>query len=233
MVLKQLFVFDLEWVPIAKNYEDLSVNFPLLADAWNRRCNKWNDDKLKKGNETPTPSEYWDKEGGFYPEFIKIICASYGYTDSTGTFKVGSIYGDDESELLTKFNSLLTSVEKKGLVLSGASIKRFDMPFIAKRMMVNGIRPSKLVNVFGSKPWEVNVYDLPEVWSQGCSQEAYTPFDWMCVSLGIETPKDDIGGADVKRVYYEEENGLERIKTYCEKDVLQSYKLAEKLISLS
>ena len=35
----------------------------------------------------------------------------------------------------------------------------------------------------------------------------------------IPTPKDDISGADVARVYYEE-NDLDRIRVYCEKDVV-------------
>jgi len=77
------------------------------------------------------------------------------------------------------------------------------------------------------------MFDLTQVWGQGCSQESYTPFEWMCASLGIESSKDDIGGADVKRVYYSEgEKGLERIKTYCEKDVRKTVELAEKLIEL-
>jgi predicted PolB exonuclease-like 3'-5' exonuclease len=37
--------------------------------------------------------------------------------------------------------------------------------------------------------------------------------------MGIPTPKDDISGADVARVYYEE-NDLQRIMVYCEKDVV-------------
>jgi len=41
----------------------------------------------------------------------------------------------------------------------------------------------------------------------------------LCHVFHIPTPKDDISGADVARVYYEE-NDLKRIKVYCEKDVL-------------
>ncbi len=42
--------------------------------------------------------------------------------------------------------------------------------------------------------------------------------------LGIPTPKDDITGADVARVYYEEKD-LERIATYCKKDVVATTQL--------
>lgn len=232
-MLKKLFLFDCEWVPIVKNYDELS-KFPTLKDAWNRRCTKWNDDKKKKREPEMTPSEYWDVDAHWHAEFNKMVCISFGYHTAAGEFKTNSIYGHDETEILTLFNKLLLSVEKRNYILSGYAIKRFDMPWTAKRMMINGIKPSKLLNVYGQKPWDVNVYDLPEVWGMGCNQENYTPFDWATVALGIETSKNDIGGADVKRVYYEEgDAGLERIKTYCEKDVTVSYELAKKLLELS
>jgi hypothetical protein len=41
----------------------------------------------------------------------------------------------------------------------------------------------------------------------------------MAHVLGIPTPKDDIDGSQVARVYYEEKN-IDRIITYCEKDVI-------------
>jgi hypothetical protein len=44
---------------------------------------------------------------------------------------------------------------------------------------------------------------------------------WSCSAavFNIPTPKDDISGKDVGRVYWEE-NDLERIATYCAKDVV-------------
>jgi hypothetical protein len=44
----------------------------------------------------------------------------------------------------------------------------------------------------------------------------------------IPTPKDDISGADVARVYYED-GDLERIKVYCEKDVVALIQLFLKM----
>jgi hypothetical protein len=37
--------------------------------------------------------------------------------------------------------------------------------------------------------------------------------------LGIPSPKDDIDGSEVYHVYYEE-NEIDRIITYCEKDTI-------------
>jgi hypothetical protein len=41
----------------------------------------------------------------------------------------------------------------------------------------------------------------------------------LAAILDIPTPKDDIDGSQVRQVYYEEKN-LERIVTYCQKDVV-------------
>jgi len=41
----------------------------------------------------------------------------------------------------------------------------------------------------------------------------------LTACFGIPSPKDDIDGSEVGRVYWEEDN-LERIAIYCEKDVL-------------
>ena len=47
----------------------------------------------------------------------------------------------------------------------------------------------------------------------------YTSLNLLTQIFGIPTPKDDIDGSQVADVYYKEKN-LERIVTYCEKDVL-------------
>ena len=50
----------------------------------------------------------------------------------------------------------------------------------------------------------------------------------LCHVFEIPTPKDDITGADVARVYYEEKD-LNRIRIYCEKDVIALIQLYLKM----
>lgn len=50
----------------------------------------------------------------------------------------------------------------------------------------------------------------------------------LAACLDIETPKSDINGADVAKVFYKE-NDIERIKTYCEKDVLTTVQVFRRL----
>lgn len=233
MNLKQLFFFDCEYVPIVKQFSDLKTDFPELHDAWHRRCKKWNDDRNILEEEPLSDDTFWKREAHKMPEFLKTICISFGYLGKDGKFKIGSFYDNNEVEILKLFNQLLDNVSKKGMVLSGYSIKRYDMPFLAKRMTIHNIKPSEMLNVYGKKPWDVNVYDLIEVWGQGCQGESYTPFDICLTVNNVDTSKDDISGYEVKKVYYNEGRlGLERIKDYCEKDVKASYDLALKFNSL-
>jgi predicted PolB exonuclease-like 3'-5' exonuclease len=70
----------------------------------------------------------------------------------------------------------------------------------------------------GKKPWETGHLDTLELWKFG-DYKSYTSLDLLSAVLGIPSPKDDISGADVGRVYWTE-NGLDRIRIYCEKDVV-------------
>ncbi|HIF15238.1 MAG TPA: hypothetical protein EYQ86_07975, partial [Bacteroidetes bacterium] len=109
--------------------------------------------------------------------------------------------GDNESEILHKVHDLFTKTAGK-YKLCGHGIKRFDMPFLAKRMAIHGMTIPWDLNNGSKKPWEISSVDLGEEWGFGCNQEKYTPLDWVCVSLGVPTPKTDISGKDVKNAYY-------------------------------
>ena len=57
-----------------------------------------------------------------------------------------------------------------------------------------------------------------ELWKFG-DYKNYTSLNLLAGIFNIPTPKDDMDGSDVARVYWEEKN-LKRIVTYCQKDVL-------------
>jgi hypothetical protein len=232
---EQLFFFDCEWVPIAKNLEELLNNHPLLYDSFFHQYEKKTRDiiserkGLEEKTESMTPVQFWEDKAHFYPEFCKIICVSYGYFYN-GEFILKSVYGDDEKKLLSAMKDVIVKVEKAGLFLCGYAIKRFDMPWMSKRMMVNGIQPPKSICTYGKKPWEIDVFDLPEVWGQGNMAESYTPFELTCAALGMENSKGDLDGSKVAETYWNGE--IERIVTYCELDVKVAMELATKLIEL-
>jgi 3'-5' exonuclease len=224
--MKKLY-FDMEWVPIAKDYQSLEEKFPNHAEAWSRRCEKWRGNG--KHNDL-SDADIYDLEAGFYPEFIQIICISVGYYKD-GELAIQSFYGDIEKEILERVHELFTKTAGK-YTLCGHSIKRFDMPYLAKRMAINGLTIPWDLNNGAKKPWEINSIDIAEEWGFGCNAEKYTPLDWMCISLGVPTSKTDISGKDVKLAYYND-NRLEDIKNYCEADVKATAEVEQKIFSLT
>lgn len=85
-------------------------------------------------------------------------------------------------------------------------------------MIIHGIELPAKLNLFGKKPWEVPHLDTMELWKFG-DYKHYTSLQLLASVLGIPSPKDDINGSDVARVYYEEKD-LSRIVEYCEKDTI-------------
>ncbi|MDD2199678.1 MAG: 3'-5' exonuclease [Bacteroidales bacterium] len=209
--LSNILFLDIETVPAVPNYEEMSDNF---KKHWDKKA-----DFFCKEDDTP---ESIYQRAGIYAEFGKIICISVGLIieRSDGRkFRVKSFFGDDEKQLLLDFSEMLREYTvKANRFLCGHNIKEFDVPYIARRMLVNGIRLPEVIDIAGKKPWEVHHFDTMELWKFG-DYKHFTSLDLLTALFDIPTPKDDIDGSMVAEVYYNEKN-LERIVRYCEKDVL-------------
>jgi uncharacterized protein YprB with RNaseH-like and TPR domain len=96
--------------------------------------------------------------------------------------------------------------------------KEFDFPYLCRRLIINGLPIPAILNIAGKKPWEVSHLDTLELWKFG-DFKSYTSLNLLAHTLGIPTPKDDIDGSKVWEVYWKEKN-LQRIITYCQKDVI-------------
>ena len=72
--------------------------------------------------------------------------------------------------------------------------------------------------ISGKKPWEIPHIDTMELWKFGDFKN-YTSLNLLARALGIPTPKDDIDGSRVWEVYWKDRD-LDRIVTYCQKDVV-------------
>ena len=86
------------------------------------------------------------------------------------------------------------------------------------KTVINQIPLPSILDIAGKKPWEIAHLDTMELWKFG-DYKSFTSLILLAAVFGIPTPKDDIDGSMVWRVYWEE-NNLERIVTYCQKDVL-------------
>jgi uncharacterized protein YprB with RNaseH-like and TPR domain len=170
-----------------------------------------------------TPADMYER-AGIYAEFGKIVCISIGFVyrlpDGQWAFRTKSCFSDDESELLVKFSEALKrfAMQRKNMLLCAHNGKEFDFPYIARRMLINGIALPSSFDIAGKKPWEVPFIDTMELWRFG-DYKNYTSLKLLTHVFGIPSPKDDIDGSQVAGVYWKEKD-LPRIVRYCEKDVL-------------
>jgi len=208
--LEHILFLDIETVPEHPSFNDLDMEEKVL----------WEQKTVYKRKDEFTAEEFYDR-AGIWAEFGKIICISVGYFANKGdlrNFRTTSFHGE-ESKLLQEFKELLEShFNRPHHVLCAHNGKEFDFPYIARRMIINRITlPSKL-NLFGKKPWEIAHLDTLELWKFG-DYKHYTSLKLMTKILGVPSPKDDIDGSQVRNVFYEE-NNIDRIIVYCEKDVI-------------
>ena len=162
--------------------------------------------------------EVFVKRAALVPEFAKIVCVSMAFVLDSGEIKKQTFSGDDEKELLTQVRNLLDRCHKLDFYLCGHNLKNFDIPMLAKRMIINGIMPSKLLPSYDTKPWEVKAIDTKEIWQYG-SYTSIGSLDLVCSTMGIPTPKDgEVTGDKVHHTYWVDQK-LNEISEYCEKDV--------------
>ena len=94
-------------------------------------------------------------------------------------------------------------------------------------MVILGIDLPEKLNLFGKKPWEVPHLDTLELWKFG-DYKTFTSLSLMAHVLGIQSPKDDISGEQVRDVFYKEKD-IDRIVAYCEKDTVTVAQIILKL----
>ncbi len=208
--LEHILFLDIETVPEQEDYNSLDQEMQFL---WEQKTQYQRKDDF-------TSEEFYDR-AGIWAEFGKIICISVGYfviKADCRSFRVTSFIGT-ETEILHAFINLLNNHFSQNFhVLCGHNAKEFDLPFIARRMIINGISlPSKL-NLFGKKPWEIPHLDTLELWKFG-DYKHFTSLKLLTKILGISSPKGDIDGSQVAQVYYKEKD-IDRIVVYCEKDTI-------------
>ncbi len=208
--LEHILFLDIETVPQQPSFDILEGSAKLL----------WEQKTQYQRKEEFTAEEFYPR-AGIWAEFGKIICISVGYFVLKGdvrNFRVTSFHGE-EIKILKDFKTLLnTHFNKPHHVLCAHNGKEFDFPYIARRMIINGIDIPFKLDLFGKKPWEVPHLDTLELWKFG-DYKTFTSLKLLAHVLGIPSPKDDIDGSDVHRVYYEE-NDIDRIIIYCEKDTI-------------
>ncbi len=203
----KILFLDIETVPNYASYSDLPESYKPL---WDKKA------RFIRDQPEDAPEITYQK-AGIYAEFGRIICISAGYF-SGQKFRITSFCDTDEQKLLTDFSLMVAKFMRPGTLLCAHNGKEFDFPFIARRLLINGLPLPDSFNLAGKKPWEVNHLDTMELWKFG-DYKHYTSLQLLALLFDIPNPKDDIDGSEVGTIYYKT-GDLDRISRYCQKDVI-------------
>ncbi len=211
--LENMLLIDIETVSEHPTFNDLN-------DDWKHL---WEEKVHRQLPENITAEQFYPQRAAVMAEFSKVVCISVGYFKKDGAaihLRVKSFYGDDEKILLQDFIAALQKMETNNNKWSftGHNIKEFDIPFICRRLLIKGLPIPPFLDFQNMKPWETNIIDTFQYWRFG-DYKHYTSLKLLAAALNVPSPKDDIDGSMVGDVYWKEKN-LERIVTYCQKDVV-------------
>ncbi len=141
-----------------------------------------------------TPGEMFPEKAGIFAEFGKPVCISCGilrFTNGVPGIRLTSYFGEDEKMILRSFAGMLNKfTSEPDKTMCAHNGKEFDFPYLGRRYLIN----------------------------QG-DFKSYTSLDLLTAALDIPTPKGELDGSAVGRVFWEERDYV-RIKNYCERDVL-------------
>jgi len=210
--LHNILFLDIETVPQYASYELVPAE---AKPFWNRKA-----EQIRRDKELDTPESIYPR-AGIYAEFGKIVCISCGIISGSGEDKkltLKSFCCDDERIILLDFCELLKKWSGTDKVLCAHNGKEFDFPFLSRRMVINQIPVPGMLQLSGKRPWDIPHVDTLELWKFG-DYKSYTTLNLLAFTFGIPTPKDDIDGSMVWRVYWDQQD-LKRIVTYCQKDVI-------------
>ena len=217
--LQKIMFLDIETVPQTSDFSELTGE---LAHLWEDKFAVIQKRMPEKYTEETTAADAFNNSAGIYSEFGKIVCISVGFIhfqENEMNFRTKSFSGSDEKLLLTDFIQLILKFcTTKEQTLCGHNIKEFDIPFICRRLLINGLQLPPIFLISGKKPWEISFIDTLELWKFG-DYKNYTALKLLTAVFGIPTPKDDIDGSQVAHVFYKEKD-IDRISLYCQKDVI-------------
>jgi predicted PolB exonuclease-like 3'-5' exonuclease len=215
--LSKVIFIDIETVPVVYKFTDLNERG---KELWSKKT------RFLQERDHLSAEEIYEK-AGIYSEFAKVACISIGMLiqkDGEHQVRLKSFANEDEKVLLQEFNDLVNSkFEAPGFMFCAHNGKEFDYPFLSRRILINGLKLPKILDIAGKKPWEIIHLDTMDLWKFG-DYKHYTSLELLTYVFDIPTPKDDIDGSQVASVFYEEKD-LDRIIKYCEKDVIATIQL--------
>lgn len=227
--LSKILFLDIETVGVQPDWDSLVKNLPALSFQFQNYFD-WFQKRFPEDANKPI-SEMFVNKSALVPEFNRIVCVSVAFINKKGEVKIESHNDVDEKKLLLDVQKILHKVGELGFYLCGHNVKGFDIPVLAKRMIINGILPPKILPGHDTKPWEIKALDTKEVWQYG-GYGSIASLELMCVCLGVPSPKTmEVTGNKVHDAFWTKKD-YEGIKNYCEADVLSLINVIKKLNQL-
>jgi hypothetical protein len=213
LLLHNFLVIDIETVSVNKDFDTLDSHWQYL----------WGEKVSRLLPENTSLADYYLQRAGVMAEFAKVICISIGYfkrEEGGLQFRIKSFFEAEELDLLQHFMQVVQQFGegRKNWIFAGHNLKEFDIPFLCRRLMVNGLAIPSFLDFQNRKPWETNLVDTFQYWRFG-DYKNYTSLQLLAAVLNIPSPKDDIDGSQVGHVYWVEKD-LQRIVVYCQKDII-------------
>ena len=227
--LSKILFLDIETVGIQPDWENLEKKNEALSFQFKHYFD-WFQKRFPEDADKPVGQMFVNR-AALVPEFAKIACVSVAFVTEKGERRLQSFTDQDEKKLLQEVQKLLHKVGELGFFLCGHNVKGFDIPMLAKRMIINGIAPPKILPGHDTKPWEIKAFDTKEFWQYG-GYGSIASLELMCVCLGVESSKTmEVTGNKVHEAYWVKKD-IEGITKYCEKDVTVLIDVVQKILKL-
>jgi hypothetical protein len=141
----KILFFDIETVPLTYKFKDLEER---AQGLWDRKT------RFLQGRDNLSPDELYEK-AGIYAEFGKVVCISMGFVlqkEGETQIRVKSIANENEKILLQEYIDLLNSYyNSPDFLFCAHNGKEFDIPFLCRRILINGLKLPFILNVSGKK----------------------------------------------------------------------------------
>jgi uncharacterized protein YprB with RNaseH-like and TPR domain len=227
--LEKLLFIDIETVGVQPDWESLEKSNLELSFVFENYFD-WFQKRFPEDADKPVGQMFVNR-AALVPEFARIACVSVAFVTEKGETKMQSFSNENEKDLLQDVQKLLRRVGELGFFLCGHNVKGFDIPMLAKRMIINGLLPPKILPGHDTKPWEIKALDTKELWQYG-GYGTIASLELMCVSMGVESSKNmEVTGNKVHEAYWTNKD-IKGIVEYCEKDVLVLIDVIKKITTL-
>lgn len=175
--------------------------------------------KAKKKDEVIPSDEDLFRSTSLEGTFGQILCIGY-IKEGYGKSFEKKVLSGTEKEILEQFWKIAVGVD----LFIGHNIMDFDLPYIYKRSVVVGVKPTREISFarYRSTP----IFDTQKEWDKWAFGNAQK-LDTLAKAFGFPTSKVDMDGSQVYDNYLNGKSG--QIYDYCMRDVELTRKVYYKM----